>query len=213
MTRKLDTTPDATLARQGTTLADTVSRILAVWAQADDAAREAGAQWYGAEAVAVLAALVTAAEDAGRSTFTREHAAAVVAHLSPRTTWARNVAGAMALVTGGERAALAVGCMSANVGRAVSAMDANDALSTLKGPKTAAFARNLLGDRDAVTVDVWAARIAFGDSVGDPEKALGRTGVYAAVAHAYRVAAASVGVTPETMQATTWVVARNGRAA
>jgi hypothetical protein len=37
--------------------------------------------------------------------------------------------------------------------------------------------------------------------------------VYPAIEHAYRVAAERVGVDPTTMQATTWVVARNGRAA
>lgn len=205
---KLDRSPDATLTRNGLgTVADTVARILGYWARATDADREAGAQWYGADATAVLGAMVAAGAPSV------EHAAAVVAHLSPRTTWARNVAGAMALVADGDQAALVLGCMSASVKRARMALMSDAPLSTIKGPKTSAFALNLLGDRDAVTVDVWAARIAMGDATTDPEKVLARTGVYDAIAHAYRVAAASVGVTPETMQATTWVVARNGRAA
>lgn len=204
---KLDRSPDATLIRNGIgTLDDTVGRILAMWDRSTDAHRESGAQWYGAEATAVLAGLVAAGAPSV------DHAAAVVAHLSPRTTWARNTAGAMALVTGGEAAALVLGCMSANVSRAIGALNSDDPIGTLNGPKTKAFALNLLGDRDAVTVDVWAARIAMGDTVDTPEKVLGRTGVYDAIAHAYRVAAQTVDVTPETMQATTWIVARNGRA-
>lgn len=204
---KLDRSPDATLARNDLgSVAETVARILAVWERATDADRESGAQWYGADATAVLGALVAAGAPSV------EHAAAVVAHLSPRTSWARNVAGAMALVADGAGAALVLGCMSANVKRAQGAMVSDEPLTTINGPKTKAFALNLLGDRDAVTVDVWAMRVAVRDCVTDPEKVLGRTGVYDAIAHAYRVAAASVNVTPETMQATTWIVARNGRA-
>jgi hypothetical protein len=52
--------------------------------------------------------------------------------------------------------------------------------------------------------------VAFNGQLED--KVLTRAGVYQAVAQAYRTAAQRVGVTPSTMQATTWIVARNGKA-
>ena len=177
-----------------------VRRILATFDKATPADVEAGATWYG-EAGALCDTLAT-------GPITREHVAAVIAQLSPRTTWSRNVAGAVALIANGPDAARSLGCIGANVDRAAVALESSDPLSTINGPKTASFARNIVGDREAVTVDVWAARVADLD-----ETLLSRKGAYDAVAHAYRVAARRRGVDPATMQATTWIVARNGRAA
>jgi hypothetical protein len=176
-----------------------VDNILSTWDRTTAAQREAGATWYGEarEAAAVLA---------GQSRRPLDVVAAVIAHLSPRTTWSRNLAGAASLLLTGT----APGCIGANVARAQAAIDAADPLSTINGPKTRAFAANILGDTDAVTVDVWALRIATGTHTVD-EKILSRKGGYAAVAAAYREAADLVGVSPATMQAATWIVARNGR--
>ena len=55
------------------------------------------------------------------------------------------------------------------------------------------------------------SRSALRKLVADPEKALSRVGVYDAIEHSYRLAAARLGVDPVTVQATTWIVARNGR--
>ena len=173
-------------------------RILAVWDRATTSDVESGATWY------------TEAQDLafhlGRNSgHGREHAAAVISHLSPRTTWTRNVAGAIYLLTYGEQAD---GIIGANFDRARASLDAADPESTFGGPKTLRFYRNILGDTEAVTVDVWAARVADVD-----EAPLRRVGVYDAVEAAYQRAARRVGVEPSTMQATTWIVARNGRAA
>ena len=97
--------------------------------------------------------------------------------------------------------------MSAGFERARKALESDNPLGTFGGPKTRAFARNISGDREAVTVDVWACRVA-----GIDETKLSRVGVYEAVAQAYRDAASVKGVDPATMQATTWVTARGGRA-
>jgi hypothetical protein len=178
----------------------TVRRILATWHRATPADVEAGATWYGdaGHHVDTLATL---------GGITREHAAAVISHLSPRTPWARNVAGAYALVTTGD----APGCLRANVARARAALASDAPLETFGGPKTRRFARNVAGDRSAVTVDVWAVRVALGTRP-DAEQCLTRVGVYDALEHCYRLAAQRAGVDPTTMQATTWIVARNGRA-
>jgi hypothetical protein len=204
-------THDAVLrTRTGITLETAVRRILRTFDRATPADIEAGASWYGG-----AGALVE--ELARTASVTPAHAAAVVAQLSPRTTWSRNVAGATALLLRGPDSARALGCLGANVGRAVVALESSDPLSTINGPKTGAFARNILGDRDSVTVDVWAARIALspGWSRGQDDHGadLSRQDVYDALAHAYRVAARRRGVDPTTCQATSWIVVRNGRAA
>jgi hypothetical protein len=162
----------------------------------------AGARWY-ADGEAFIERL------AAQHGLTRETVGAVVSHLSPRTPWARNVEGAVNLLATGS----APGCMGENVKRARKALASDDPIGTLNGPKTRRFALNLLGDREAVTVDVWAARVALGDRADDYELILDRVGAYDAIEHAYRVAARRLGLDPVTVQATTWIVARNGRAA
>lgn len=178
-----------------------VRRILATFDKASPADIEAGARWYD-EAGELCDTLQQG------YTVTREHVGAILAQLSPRTTWSRNVAGAVAMIREGHEAARALGCIGANVDRALVAIGSDDPVATINGPKTRSFALNILGDREAVTVDVWACRVADLD-----ETRLGRKGAYDAVAHAYRTAARRRGVDPATMQAVTWIVARNGRAA
>ena len=182
----------------GITLETAVRRILKSFDAATPSDIEGGARWY--DEAGDLATNLGASSGMGV-----EMAATVIAHLSPRTTWARNVTGAVTLLVYGERAD---GLIGANFDRAVAALDSADPISTLNGPKTNAFARNIAGDREAVTVDVWAMRVVDLD-----ETLLSRKGAYDAVAHAYRLAARRRGVDPATMQATTWIVARNGRAA
>jgi hypothetical protein len=192
---------NARLQSVGESTRRVADRIVATWDRATAADLDNGARWY-AEGETLINEL------AAEHRLTRETVAAVVAHLSPRTPWARNVEGARKLLATGE----APGCLGANVDRALAALGSDDPLGTLNGPKTARFALNLLGNREAVTVDVWAVRVALGNS-GDPEKVLSRVGMYPAIEHAYRVAAQRIGVDPVTVQATTWIVARNGRAA
>jgi hypothetical protein len=184
----------------GTTVRACADRIVATYRRATPDQIADGAAWY-ADGESIITAL------SAESGYSVEHVAAVVSHLSPRTTWSRNVYGATMLVTTGT----APTCIGANVDRARRALESDTPLDTFGGPKTRRFARNLLGDRSVVTVDVWAARVAFGDVVDNPESALSRVGVYDAVEHAYILAAARLGVDPVSVQATTWIVARNGR--
>jgi hypothetical protein len=129
-----------------------------------------------------------------------------MAHLSPRCARSANDRALFALMHG-ERAP---GIMAANYERARSALTAPDPWSTF-GPrahKTRNFARNLLGNPDAVTVDAWTLRV-----VGEDERTLRRNGVYDAIAAAYRSEARRAGMAPSALQAITWIGARNGRAA
>lgn len=179
-------------SKAGVTTRTLVDRIMRVYARATEDDILAGKGWY-AEAQAVAREL---SENADISVTA---AAAVIAHLSPRCPWERNIAMARELVYTGTTRGL-----GDNIRKARAAMVADDAWSTFgKGPKTRAFASNILGDEHAVTVDIWAARIA-----GITEHQLGLVGVYEAVAHAYRLAAKRVGITPAQMQAITWCVIR-----
>lgn len=199
MANKLDRSPDASLRRIDVTLETVVRRILRTFDRATASDIERGATWYD-EAGDIVTQL-------GPKVGGREYAAALISHLSPRTSWARNIAGAVAIANG-DMSDNPEGCIGANVKRARLALASEDPISTLQGPKTRRFALNMLGDREAVTVDVWAARVA-----GVDETALSLVGVYDAIEHAYRLAARRRGVDPATMQATTWIVARNGRSA
>lgn len=177
------------------TLRTLTRRILRVFDSATASDFEAGARWYDdARELAVSLSAHTGGDV--------ERSAAVIAALSPRTPWARNVAAATALLAAGE---VIPGVLGRNLATAQQARATG--IAALGGPKTRRFAANISGDDHAVTVDVWAARVA-----GISEKALQRKGVYDAVERAYRKAAYARGVTPATMQATTWVIQRNGRA-
>jgi hypothetical protein len=175
-----------------------VLRIVRTFDRANVSDLEAGARWYNE-------ARDLAENLAYSSGYSREHCAAVISHMSPRTTWARNVTGAVTLLTYGNKAS---GIIAANYDRALASLEYLDPLDSFgpTAPKTRNFAANIAGDDEAVTVDVWALRV-----VGLDDKIVGRAGVYDVIADAYRAAARRRGVLPTTMQATTWIVARNGR--
>lgn len=197
MATKQAMTHDAVLRVKANITTRTVTeRIMRVFARATEDDILAGKGWYS-EAQGVAREL---AEEAGMSVTA---AAAVIAHLSPRCPWERNITMARELVRTGDTKGL-----RGNIGKARRAMVADDPWSTFgNGPKTKAFAANIIGDDHAVTVDVWAARIA-----GITEEQLGLVGIYEAVSHAYRLAAKRVGITPAQMQAITWVVIRGSAA-
>ena len=188
-------TPAEALAKVNTDFDQVVSRILATYKRATDAQLEDGHQWYPGEGAWVI-------EVAYAHGYSIDTVAAVAAHLSPRIDWDRCKTLTQIFLSSGET----FGLMKANVARAQSAIDADAPLSTLKGNKTKAFAANLLGDTDAVTVDVWAIRTALGHTVRGDEISI--AGVYNAIADAYRAAAVILGVSAPSVQAVCWVVER-----
>ena len=195
MARKTLTHDEVLRLRTETTFDQSVSDILSTFDRATPSDVEAGTRWYD-EAGEIAASLPGV---------TFEQGCAIIAHLSPRTPWARNVAGAIHFVTHNDRME---GILDANYQRALSSLEFADPSASFNGPKTARFYWNILGIRDVVTIDVWAARV-----VGVTEKQLSRVGVYDALEAAYQDAARQRGVDPATMQASCWVVQRNGRAA
>lgn len=187
----------------GVTLETVVRRILRTFDRATASDLESGARWYD-EAGSLAANMALAHRGDG---IDLERAASILSALSPRTSWNRNVIGAAAFLVSGPTAARRIGCIGRNVEKARQAKRDGFAAFGPTSPKTARFARNIAGDRESVTVDVWAMRVASLD-----EDRLGRKGAYDAVEHAYRLAARRRGVDPATMQATTWIVVRGGRA-
>jgi hypothetical protein len=193
MTKRIDCRPGPTLQRVGAGgTVQTVRRILSWWDVADDGCREAGDVWYplAREHAATVAQLADV---------TLPVAARAIAELSPRCRWEWNVRAAYVLAQGGTPSRV----LPESVVVARRVLAGGEGRSELTAPKVHAFARNILGCRDSVTVDAWALRVA-----GVPEGAIGRVGVYAAVAHAYRLAARRANVTPCVMQAVTWCAIR-----
>lgn len=195
-------------------------RIRAAWEAASDADRSAGRAWYARAESA--AADMAAAAPAGIGPW---RAAAVLAALSPRTQWVQNVTGArLACEAAGRMAADPLFSEPDDIAAAVTAAAAPYALgesvrkaariltgehpaAVLGGPKVRAFFANITGDHDAVTIDVWAARVAFGGYAPVPAGRL-----YDRLADAYRAVAAEVGESPRDVQAATWIAIRGAAA-
>lgn len=175
------------------------SRVLRWFDQASERDLIDGVLWY-ADAHALAADLAPTLSNDGDGL---ARAAEVIAALSPRTIWSRNAAGAALLITHGEALP---GLLKRNVDMARRVIDGERLDDITGGPKIRAFARNIAGDTQTVTVDVHAAY-----AVGVDEKTLSRVGCYDAVSEAYQAAAVARGVEPSTMQATVWVVARHAK--
>lgn len=156
---------------------------------------EAAARWYDdAHTLAVLLA--------GQASIPVEHAAAVISAHSPRTLWSVNVAAATVQLTIGATAASRLGLLGANVERATRCKRYGYA-GLGNGPKTHAFARNIAGERDVVTIDVWMCH-----ALGIDQDALSRKGGYDVAAYAVASVARAAGLEPATGQAAVWIVAK-----
>jgi hypothetical protein len=176
--------------------------ILEVYRAATESERAEGLDWYSA-------ARTFATGLADRYGITLDAAAGIVAALSPRRPWADNMAAADTLCRTGD-----VGGLSLFVNRAKAIRDGAAPLDVLRGPKVRAFYAAIMGDGDAVCIDRHAFDVAYGAATDDKtRKQLDRVGEYARFADAYRAAAETAGTTAAAMQATTWVVWRNRKAA
>ncbi len=142
-----------------------------------------------------------------------DRAAAVIAALSPRCSWERNVRLARrAYATGTATGGLGWSCKAAN--RILSGEPADEVLA---GFKVRAF-RTLIADptnRTVVCVDRHAVNVAVGRTLATPDRERWfplRTGAqYERFARAYRRAARKVGCSPAQVQSVTWIVQRELR--
>ena len=146
------------------------------------------AQWYSdANSIARELSL--------NSEYTVEQCASVIAAFSPRMPWARNVYVATEFVNGNKVGALPVSIRNAEKSLTMG-------FDALNGDKTNAFARNIAGDLDAVTIDVWMIRAAGMD------KAKINKSEYRELANAVTEVANELTIAPAIVQALIWIIVR-----
>ncbi len=174
-----------------------VENVLSVARRASAADIESGISWYN-EAHDIAANISPIGTAAG---------AGVIAALSPRQGWNRNVMLARdAFVLGS-----AYGSLGHSIRKANAIIAGADPLDVLGGNKVRAFFDNILwpDHSDMVTIDRHAFDVAYGRSTDDvTRRMLDRKGVYDAVSDMYRAAASDLGITAPQLQAITWTTWR-----
>lgn len=173
--------------------------VRAVFERANEHTRAAGVRWYSDAITAVRRQL-------GEWHPPTATIAGVLAALSPRMPWERNVdLAADALLRGAARGALSQNCAKANA-----ILAGADPERILSGRKVRAFYYCLAYPfSDAVCVDRHAVCVAAGRHL--PERAggaiLARVGAYDRAAYCYRHVAAELGAgwRPMDVQAVTWL--------
>lgn len=185
---------------------DTAVALLALYSEADADTIKRGRRWY----VRARRECQLIARDTG---YTLEHVAAVCAITSPDAQLVQNLRWTRTACE--TRGAEPVGRYPAQMTPKVRAAlaDKSDPLQYATGPKVSAFARAILGDRDALVIDRWAAYAA-----GIPRSAKLGPKQRRAIEEAYRRAAAAVGESVRDFQAIVWewlraqaVATRGGR--
>lgn len=188
-----------------TTHTDTpsVSNVLAVYNGASAESMREGLSWYlDAHNVAAL----IGKDIPVSSEFQTEHAAGIIAALSPMNGWENNKRKAIQLIA---QKGIGTGCgLTRNVAKAEAIYFGNAPADILNGDKVTAFFRTILdptGDIDPV-IDRHAFDIAVGERTDEKRRgALSRKGVYEQFAQVYREAAIIAGIGSAQMQAITWV--------
>lgn len=168
---------------------DMASAFRACMSAATEDIRMTADAWYR-EANAVADRLCDIRPD-----WSLEVSASVISALSPREKWHSNIAKSIAFAEGKP-----IRGLSANIRRAHSAT--REGFACLKGKKTAAFARAVAGDTNAIVIDTWMLKAS-----GCGRKSI-TAKQYDAVALALAIVAKEVGMTPAATQAAIWIVAR-----
>lgn len=165
-------------------------RLLSIYSAAGADVIEAGRLWYpGAENVV--------ADLSREFSLGRPQVAAIVAVLSPRQRWRKNIEGARHVLQGESWRAPGYG---SNLVKAEALAEGQPLQAIIGGDKVISFWANLIGSRTAVTVDVWAQRAALGYYHRHQPKHRR----YARLVAVYRSAAEAVGETPREFQSIIW---------
>ncbi len=141
-------------------------------------------------------------------------AVGVIAALSPRNKWTRNLADAEALIRTYQvdpEAAKAVKVCTFGAGKAKAleilaspGLTAEDLAALLKGPKLREFAACILGDATEVCIDGHAYSIWLGDRVTLAKVPSIGAPLRREIKAAYREAAEALGIPAPELQAVTW---------
>ena len=189
---------DKTEHTKGNTTVNTLTdNILKVYDAATDADRIEGSEWYP-----VANQIATTLHD------NIDVASAVIAALSPRMPWERNIECAREVIDTGTTK-----CLGNSLRKALTALTGNlDGLfdkATSKKTKNFWMAiANPLGKNNAV-IDIHALGVALGRRASESDyNDLKLVGAYEFVADSYMMAAIRRGVHVNVMQATTWVTWR-----
>jgi hypothetical protein len=179
-----------------------VANILKVYSETTSTELQAGREWYDR---AELLARTLCPLDVNKG-------AGVIAALSPRITWAENVKGATKLISAvnsGSSIPPTVAGTYSNVAKAWRIANGEDVEMVLsngqrdRAYKVKRFYRNITGDHNCVTVDMWATKAAY------PECEDGTTirgNLYLRIEEAYQIAARIAGnISPRDLQAAVWV--------
>lgn len=179
-----------------------VDRLMRHYVKADDNVKHAGRNWY-------LRARTVAEYLSERYGYSLEQCAYTIAVLSPNISWKQNVnaaENAMRHHTAGDPVhSWQVAGYGENVHKAHAILSGD--LSALKGPKVTEFARGILGDPGACTVDVWMQRSVAMDEGRAPNKTEHR-----AIRRALDSAAVKCGETVRDFQAIVWTQVRGSAA-
>jgi hypothetical protein len=180
-----------------------LENIMALFTRADGMDRQAGMTWY------------QQAHNWCRTWATElmlplENVAGVLAVLSPRNKWERNLSDTLTVLrahkVGIHPNSIKVATYGTNKLKAFQIAAGH--LDVLSGVKVTSFWDNILrpDSSKAVTVDVWAARIAMGDLSVNPGTLAGKR--YNEIADGYLEASEVTGLMPHQIQAVTWMAAR-----
>ena len=159
---------------------------------------EQATQWY-ADAEAVAHEIVDIYKTRGMDV-SLEQAASIVSAFSPRQRWSTNVRQALRFAHGDDT----MRCLPNNLKMAQRALEIG--FDALNGKKTNSFARNIAGDENAITIDIWMMRSA-GLTKDSPNKT-----DYSQLSEAIEKIAQETAMTPRTIQALVWIVYRGSAA-
>lgn len=187
----------------------THQNILAVYQLANTADQVNGMAWY-ARAKDIAIALCRQYRN-----ISLYQAAGVIAALSPRNKWERNVADAENLIrvwsidpesvdsvkvcTFGSNKAKAIAILNLAAGA-----DGHDVRAILSGPKLTEFFNCIMAEGDDVCIDGHAYSIWAGDRITLANIPSIGIKLRATIKADYRAAAKKIGISPAEMQAVTW---------
>ncbi len=180
----------------------------------NDDVRHWGTQWYDTASDYVN----NLADVTGLSS---EQVAGVMAAFSPRTSWDKNTALATHFLLNYDPnnpdSIKNFPGLKANLDRAKRIMagpgDYESVLAALgndaEAPKIRSFYKNMMGDKDAVTIDAWMARAIMGKGHDMADKdlaaqSLSWAGAYDKMSEAVRQAAKELNISPRELQAIIW---------